>query len=241
VGTAIGAELLLRILDALDITGGQGGDSLLQLLIRRYGEHRSEQERYLLGRYFDLFVQRPRAKWESPSPFDQLFERSTGYSMDELLACGYPLVRELLTAPSVAALNQLRFDEAVSRAARQVGHVPHAQLVEHDLIGTLEWFRAHQQTRLNARSLALTNLEAFGEKPLVRVPSGGVLPLSMPLFLQRMSIGLYWELFEAACAADPLHGVVDLNAKVGGHLPGVRHVGVAHGCRSRRRHVRRGG
>ncbi|HUY51966.1 MAG TPA: hypothetical protein VMV92_40755 [Streptosporangiaceae bacterium] len=213
--TAIGAELLLRILDALDITGGQGGDSLLQLLIRRYGENRSEQERYLLGRYFDLFVQRPRAKWGSPSPFDQLFERSKGYSMDELLACGYPLVRELLTVPSVAALNQLRFDEAVSRTARQVGHVPHAQLVEHDLVGTLEWFRAHQQTRLNARSLALTNLEAFGEKPLVRVPSGGVLPLSMPLFLQRLSIGLYWELFEAACAADPVHGVVDLNAKVG--------------------------
>ena len=63
--TAVGAELLLRILDALDITGGQGGDSLLQLLIRRYGENRNEQERYLLGRYFDLFVQRPRAKWGS--------------------------------------------------------------------------------------------------------------------------------------------------------------------------------
>jgi hypothetical protein len=93
--------------------------------------------------------------------------------------------------------------------------VPHAQLVEHDLIGTLEWFRAHQQTSLNARSLALTNLEAFGEKPVVRVPSGGILPLSMPLFLQRLSIGLYWELFEAALADDPIHGVEDLNAKVG--------------------------
>jgi hypothetical protein len=213
--TAVGAELLLRILDALDITGGQGGDSLLQLLIRRYGEHRSEQERYLLGRYFDLFVQRPRAKWGSPSPFDQLFERSKGYSMDELLACGYPLVGELLTVPSVAALDQLRFDEAVSRAARQVGHVPHALAVEHDLVATLEWVRAHPLTRLAARSLALTNLEAFGEKPLVRLPSGGVLPLSMPLFLQRLSIGLYWELFEAALADDPVHGVESLNAKVG--------------------------
>ena len=209
------AELLLRIFDALDITGGQGGDSLLKLLIRRYGEHRSEQERYLLGRYFDLLVQRPRAKWGRPSPFDQLFERSKGYSMDEFLACGYPLVRELLNVPSVAALQQLRFDEAVTRAARQLGHVPHSQSVEHDLVATLDWFRAHQQTRFNTRSLALTNLEAFGEKPLVRVPSGGVLPLSMPLFLQRLSIGLYWDLFEAARADDPDHGVDDLNAKVG--------------------------
>jgi hypothetical protein len=213
--TAICAELLLRIFDALDVASGEGGDRLLQLLIRRYGEHRSEQERYLLGRYFDLLVQRPRAKWGRPSPFDQLFERSKGYSMDEFLACGFPLVHELLNVPSVAALQQLRFDEAVSRTTAQLGHVAHAQSVERDLVATVDWLRAHEQTRLNPRSLGLTNLEAFGEKPLVRVPSGGVLPLSMPLFLQRLSIGLYWDLFEAALADDPDHGVEDLNAKVG--------------------------
>lgn len=157
--TAVGAELLLRIPDALDITGGQGDDSLLKLLIRRYGENRNEEERYLLGRYFDLFVQRPRAKWGHPSPFDRL--------------------------------------------------------VEADLVATPDWLRAHPQTRLNASSLALTNFEALGEKPLMRVPSGGILPLSMPLFLHRLSIGLYWNLFEAARKDDADHGVEDLNAKVG--------------------------
>jgi hypothetical protein len=213
--TAVGAELLLRIPDALDITGGQGDDSLLKLLIRRYGENRNEEERYLLGRYFDLFVQRPRAKWGHPSPFDRLFERHKGYTIEEFLTCGYLLVSELLNVPSVAALQQIEFDQAIGRAARQLGHVPHAELVEADLVATPDWLRAHPQTRLNASSLALTNFEAFGEKPLMRVPSGGILPLSMPLFLHRLSIGLYWDLFEAARKDDAEHGVEDLNAKVG--------------------------
>jgi hypothetical protein len=213
--TAAGAELLLRILDALDITGGQGDDSLLKLLIRRYGENRNEEERYLLGRYFDLFVQRPRAKWGNPSPFDRLFEQHKGYSIEEFLTCGYPLVRELLNVPTVAALQQIEFDQAIGRAARQLGHLPHAELVQADLVATPDWLRAHPRTRLSASSLALTNLEAFGEKPIVRVPSGGILPLSMPMFLQRLSIGLYWDLFMAASTEDEEHGVDDLNAKVG--------------------------
>ena len=212
--TAVGAELLLRITDALDITGGQGDDSLLQLLIRRYGENRNEEERYLLGRYFDLFVQRPRAKWGYPSPFDRLFEQCKGYTIEEFLTCGYLPVRELLHAPSVAALQQIEFDQAIGRAARQLGHVPHAELVEADLVATPEWVRAHPRTQLTASSLALTNFEAFAEKPLIRVPSGGILPLSMPLFLQRLSIGLHWNLFEAA-SNDAKHGVENLNAKVG--------------------------
>ena len=209
------AELLLRIIDALDVAGGEGDDNLLKLIIRRYGENRSEQERYLLGRYFDLFVQRPRAKWGHPSPFDRLFERTKGYSIDEFLTCGFPLVHELLNVPSVVALQQIGFDQAVGRAADQLGHVPHAQAVEADLVATPGWLKTHPQTRLNASSIALTNLEAFGEKPLVRVASGGVLPLSMPMFLQRLSIGLYWDLFEAARTEDAAHGVEDLNAKVG--------------------------
>ena len=213
--TAVGAELLLRIPDALDITGGQGDDSLLKLLIRRYGENRNEEERYLLGRYFDLFVQRPRAKWGHPSPFDRLFEQCKGYTIEEFLTCGYLLVRELLNVPSVSALQQIEFDQAIGRAARQLGHVPHAELVEADLVATPDWLRAHPRTRLTASSLALTNFEAFGEKPLIRVPSGGILPLSMPLFLHRLSIGLYWNLFEAARKDDAEHGVEDLNAKVG--------------------------
>jgi hypothetical protein len=213
--TAAGAELLLRISDALDVTGGQGDDSLLKLLIRRYGENRNEEERYLLGRYFDLFVQRPRAKWGHPSPFDRLFEQCEGYTIEEFLTCGYLLVRELLNVPSVAALQQIEFDQAIGRAARQLGHVPHAELVEADLVATPDWLRAHPRTRLTASSLALTNFEAFGEKPLMRVPSGGILPLSMPLFLQRLSIGLYWNLFEAASKDDAEHGVENLNAKVG--------------------------
>jgi hypothetical protein len=210
---AIGAEFLLRVLDCLDVAeGGSDRNVLVTLLLRRSATPK-EEERYLLARYFDLFVTRPRLKWGNPSPFDDIFHQSKGYTLEEYLALGLALVHQLFGAASVAQLTEIAFDTLVERNAAQMRHLPHCRELETELVADIAWFKAHAKTVVDPEALALTDFEAFYDKPLIRLGSGAILPISTSMILQRLSMGIYWELFTAKQTAR--HGISDINAAIG--------------------------
>jgi hypothetical protein len=210
----LGSEFLLRLLDLFDITEGQGDrDALLHLVLRRVGAFPNDQERYLLGRYFDVFVKRARAKWGNPSPFDRIFVAAKGYAIEEYLGLGMLLIHPLIDADTVPKLTQIGFDRVVSTIAAQLAAVPHAKDVEAELVGDIPWFRSHRRTVPSANALALTNMEAFFDKPLIRLETGTTLPISMLMILQRLATGIYWTLFTHEQLRD--HGIEDMNSLVG--------------------------
>lgn len=210
----VGAEFLLRILDFFESKTASQPADMLSLVLRRLGAMPNEQERYLVGRYFDLMVTRPRAKWGPPSPFDQAFREALSFSIEEYLALGYALVAGLIPIATVADLAASRFDQIVRVASSTIAHLPNAHEVERTLCAPVDWYRTETMDFPKDPNPGLTNLEPLYDKPLVRVPSGGVLPVSRSLLLQRLTLGIYWEVFTNKRLQ--AHGVVDVNAALGG-------------------------
>lgn len=207
---AVGAEFVLRLLDLLDVSAGSDRDDLLRLVLRRLGATPGDQERYVLGRYFDLLVKRPRERWGSVSPFDRVFMAAKSYSMEQYLGVGMVLIHRLLDPMTVAELTRIRFDRVIPD---QVAALPSAGPIADELVANLDWFRSHPRTTPHAADLALANLEAFFDKPLIRVESEAVLPMSMPIVLQRLATGMYWTLFTYKQATE--HGIEDMNSSLG--------------------------
>jgi hypothetical protein len=208
----IGAELSLRVTDSLGMPINSD-DEILGLTIRRLGAFNNEQERYLLPRYFDLMVTRARKRFGSPSPADLAFRSATGLSIEEYLALGFAYVGFFSGIRTVADLTRTGFDTIVGSLEAKMAKAPEARAVR-DIMTTDAPSYADQLPALaQLDQLPMTSFAAFYEKPFVRVSNGSALPLSMALAYQRLSIGIYWTIFEAVRGSDS--GVVDINSFLG--------------------------
>jgi hypothetical protein len=209
----VGAEFLLRVTDSLGMPLDTQ-DDILGLVIRRLGAFTNEQERYLLPRYFDLMVTRARAKFGSPSPADLAFTSATGLSIEEYLALGFAYVGFFSGIRTVADLAQTGFDTIVGSLEAKMAKAPEARAVRDLMTAETTYYAAALPALARLDELPMASFAPFYDKPFVRVSNGSALPISLALAFQRLSMGIYWTIFEEVRRTQS--GVVDINSLLGG-------------------------
>jgi hypothetical protein len=204
-------ELLLRVNDCLLIRPARTRDDFVAMALRQLGAFSHEQERYLLARFHDLLVTRPRQR-QRPSQFDSAFEAfSGGLSIDSFLALGFAYIG--LFAAVQHASDLAGFDRIVLQVEERLRSSPEASRVRDLLTADPGWYRKPSLVASSLLDLSMTNLVGFFERPFVRLSNGSALPLSLHLALERLSSGIYWSAFTAR--RRDKSGVVDLNAYLG--------------------------
>jgi hypothetical protein len=209
-------ELLLGINDLLQQEEAEAA-TLHELMIirslRRRGITRNEQARYLLPRYFDLLVTHARGKSLSGVDFDRVFLDAVGFTIEQWMAFAF-----LYAAPfiGVASVKELQEKELLHVIQRWEGQIREPEILE-------RCQRLFSQARVGFRSELLPagvevvqagNLPVQ-EHPLFRLDNGSALPISLPLLLEKGTMGVYWMLHKLFSQNDPKEGVRTFTAFVG--------------------------
>jgi len=207
---ALGAEYLLRVSDII-VSGPGDRDALVGMILRQLGSQGQEQERYLMPRYFDIMVTRARKRWASL--FDDAFKRRTGLSIEAYLAGGL-----FLTAPFVEMRTQQDLErvgfETVFGAAASALEPAYSDTLQRLLVADVDSYGAGVDSS-DLRHLALSSFVSILDKPYFPLSNGSAIPLSPRLALERLSTGIYWEIFSDFARRDPVNGVTALNSMVG--------------------------
>jgi len=186
-------ELLLRINDELypdHDTDDEARSGLVPLVLRQFGFDRNEQERYLLPRYFDLLITRGiplLVDGQEQTPAD-LFTRALGISPQEYMACG------LLSAAAFHAVSNV---QGLRRASQQLDEWLRS-LKKPELEHSMALYAGDRAGLKNAfAEYAISGgrtLMPFREKPLFRKADGPLIPVSVRVLLEKVAMGVYWEL-----------------------------------------------
>src|SRR6266487_877683 len=209
-------ELLLGINDLLQEKDAEAA-TLRELMIirslRRRGISRNEQARYLLPRYFDLLVTRARSKSLSGVGFDREFLGAVGFTIEQWMAFAFLYVAPFI---GVASVKELQDKGLLNVIQRWEGQVREPEILK-------RCHRLFSQERAGFRSELLTagmeevrvgNLP-LQEHPLFRLENGSAFPISLPLLLEKGTMGLYWMLHKLFSKNDPKEGVRTFTAFVG--------------------------
>jgi hypothetical protein len=209
-------ELLLGINDLLQQEEGEAATldaSMIVRAMRRRGITRNEQARYLLPRYFDLLVTRAGSKSLAGVNFEQMFLDAIGLSIEQWMAFAF-----LYAAPfiGVASVKELQDKELLNMIQRWESQIREPEILE-------RCQRLFSQERTGFRSELLPvgtevvradNLP-LQEHPLFRLENGSALPISLPLLLEKGTMGVYWMLHRLFSQNDPEEGVRTFTAFVG--------------------------
>lgn len=211
-------KLLLGINDLLQQEEAEAA-TLHELMIvralRRRGITRNEQARYLLPRYFDLLVTRVLSKSLSGVDFDQTFFDVVGFTIEQWMAFAF-----LYAAPfiGVASVKELQDKGLLNVIQRWEGQIRKPEILElcqrlfsHERAGYRSELLPAGMEVVRAGNLPLQ------EHPLFRLGNGSALPISLPLLLEKGTMGVYWMLHRLFSQNDPNEGVRTFTAFVG-HL-----------------------
>ncbi len=174
-------------------TPGQLG---IRLALRRLGALRNEQPRYLIGRYHDLLVTRARA-YSGPPPkldLEAAFEAATGLTLDDYVGFALMYIQPFINVNDQQSLMASDFRNVLQRYESQVADAGMAKLTQELFSADIDWFRGALAG--SDSDPGITPLLPFQQRPLVRLPSGSVLPLSYRLLMEKASTGAYWVLHE---------------------------------------------
>lgn len=230
-GDAIGPETLQRLLLGASDILSLDDDLLLArddpgvaVTLRRIGAFPQQQDRYLIGRYFDLFRRRlrPSQARAKPSKLDAealetAFRTKTAIDMKEYRAFATMFYGaaseyyEVFTSNDEQAARAITFEQALRR------YDPLINPVMVDRLGELFAAPRHEFASRFAGKEGpnLSSYLPFREQPIVELANGGRIPLWLPFLLDKASIGVYWELHEHFRKTDPKEGVRGLTAYFG--------------------------
>ena len=209
-------ELLLGINDLLQQEEAEAA-TLHELMIvralRRRGVSRNEQARYLLPRYFDLLVTRARSRSLPGVDFDRVFLDAVGFSIEQWMAFAF-----LYAAPflGVASVKELQDKGLLDVIQRWEGQIRESEILERcqplfsrDRAGFRSEVLPAGIEVVRAGNLPLQ------EHPLFRLENGSALPISLPLLLEKGTMGIYWMLHRLFSQNDPKEGVRTFTAFIG--------------------------
>jgi hypothetical protein len=206
----LGAEYLLRVSDII-VSGPGDRDALVGMMLRQLGSQGQEQERYLLPRYFDIMVTRARKRLVSI--FDEAFERRTGLSIEGYLAGGLFLSAPFVEVRAQPDLERIGFDTIFASAASAL-EPAYSDTLQRLLVAGPHSYGAGVSNS-DLRHLALSSFVSILDKPYFPLSNGSAIPISPRLALERLSTGIYWEIFSDFAERDPVNGVVAVNSMVG--------------------------
>ncbi len=209
-------ELLLGINDLLQQEEAEAAtihELMIVRALRRRGITRNEQARYLLPRYFDLLVTRARSKSLAGVNFDQVFLDAIGFGIEQWMAFAF-----LYAAPfiGVASVKELQDKGLLNVIQRWEGQIHEPEILER-CQSLFSQEKAGFRSELLPAGMEVVqagNLP-LQEHPLFRLENGSALPISLPLLLEKGTMGVYWMLHRLFSQHDPKEGVRTFTAFVG--------------------------
>lgn len=212
-GDVIG-KVLLAINDSLQREELEQADphaSAIMVSLRGLGLFRNEQWRYLMPRYFDLLVTRAR-NHPIGKDFAPAFYSATGVEMEAYICFALLYLSAFQGITEARQLESRAFLDAIDGIVRQVRDQDLVRRCQALFSDDLEGFR-NAFTPPNA-STRTPGHHRFQERPLVRLPGGVTLPISLPLLHEKASMGAYWLLHEHY-RCDPTKGIRKFTSTVG--------------------------
>lgn len=183
---------------------------MVGLALRRLGMLRDEQDRYLIGRYYDLLATRGRSVKQSRKQmdFDAAFAAQTGgMTIEEYLGfallyyAGIKQDMSLQDASDELHMWESRVsDAAILRRCEE--------LFSNDIRG----FRDAFQKRPAILHSSFRPIQTW---PLLRTEGDRKIPVSVPFMLDKISMGPYWLLHTYYRRTDSKNGVVNYQSFVG--------------------------
>lgn len=209
-------ELLLGINDLLrqeEVETATIHEVMIVRSLRRRGLVRNEQTRYLLPRYFDLLVTRARGKVLAGVDFDRMFLDAVGFTIEQWMAFAF-----LYAVPftGVSSIKELQDKGLLTMIQRWEGQVRDPEVLNRcqRLLSRKRAAFRSELLPVGAEVIRADNLP-MQEHPLFRFEDGSAFPISLPLLMEKGTMGVYWMLHKLFSQKDPKEGVRTFTAFVG--------------------------